>query len=167
MSKVETPPNETAADMNDDTRQSSTPHVIGEIEGYPVYDWKSYPYGPNASDTNDTAMCYFVKKPEAEAENNTRPAFTLKLAYSYPTYGTDRRAPFWVRKQCMGVFQCRVKRCTFLATPVRGTKKARRPYQLKAKIFVLCIQIMRYCIGPVLPDAIFMNPMKDTTVWWL
>ena len=80
MSKVETPPNETAADMNDDTRQSSTPLVIGEIEGYPVYDWKSYPYGPNASDTNDTAMCYFVKKPEAEAENNTRPAFTLKLA---------------------------------------------------------------------------------------
>jgi hypothetical protein len=122
LSQVEAEAND--GKRNNDTHQSLSPlTIIGRIEGYPVYDWTSYPYGPNAPEENDIANCFFVKKPVIEAENLTRSAFTLKLAYSYLTYGSDRRAPFWVRKQCMGVFQCSVQGCSFLATPVRGKKK--------------------------------------------
>ena len=102
--------------------ESSTYTVIGRIDKYPVYLWKNYPYAPNGPD-----VYFFVKKPdETDSEFGSLPAFNLKFAYSYLTYGSDtRRPPYWVRKQCLGVFQCTVEGCKFLATPTRGPKSGK------------------------------------------
>jgi hypothetical protein len=116
-----------ASDENEDedTVESSTHTVIGRIEQHPVYDWKNYPYTPNLPKNDDTSVCFFVKKPD-ETDSATYTGFHLKFGYSYLTYGSDnRRPPYWVRKQCLGVFQCSIKGCKFVAMPTRGTKKGK------------------------------------------
>jgi hypothetical protein len=125
-----------AHEVHDRPQGSLHPLRIGYIDKIPVYDWKNYPYGPNISENTETAK-FFIKKPDDESETDIKPKFSLKFAYSYLTYGKDsKRAPYWVRKQCMGVFQCAVKRCNFLATPVRGRIKGR--YALPAPCKDLC-----------------------------
>jgi hypothetical protein len=121
--------NSVASDGNEDevTVESLTYNVIGRIDQHPVYHWKNYPYAPNGPETDAPPVCFFVKKPdETDSESGATPAFNLKFAYSYLTYGSEtRRPPYWVRKQCLGVFQCTMKGCKFLATPMRGPKKGK------------------------------------------
>jgi hypothetical protein len=121
---------------DDDTAGSLTAHEIGRIDQYPVYHWKHYPYTPNGSVNPDTYVRFFVKKPdETDSESGATPAFNLKFAYSYLTYGAEtRRPPYWVRKQCLGVFQCTMKGCKFLATPMRGRKKGMRSLPADCKV---------------------------------